>query len=98
MNKKIIGRNLFLLACQIGRKDILQLMPNYLDVNVYLNEANKDGYTGLMMACVNGYKNVCKMLMSSTNIDVNAQSSFDRTAFIIGCEFGNEEIFVRHDS
>ena len=50
------------------------------------------GRTALMLACFNGRKNVVKLLLENSDIDLNARPNHGRTAFGMACHRGHKEV------
>ena len=90
------GMTVFMLACQLGLKEVVKLFLDYSQSkNIDLNAKNSDGWTAFFFACYSGGPEIVKLLLdhsASKNIDFNSKSSGDEfTGFILACGFGTQE-------
>ena len=54
------GRTSFMIACQNGYLDVVQLFLHYSAGGIDVNAKSKFGWTALMLACSGGQKDVVK--------------------------------------
>ena len=93
-NTKAIWNVVFIIACQTGRKDVVQLLLSHSDPKIELNVRDNDGWTAFMWACANRHKDVAKLLLdhSNPNIDLNVRSFTGETAILHACKNGHKNI------
>ena len=75
-------------ACQYRETKVVQLLlKRCKSEESGLNTVNVDGWTTLMVACINGHKDVVQLLLhdSERNIDLNARNNRGWTALMIAC-------------
>ena len=59
-----MGTTAFMMVCDEGQKDIVQLILTHSDQNIDLNMSRfYDGMTALMLACKNGHTEIVKMFL-----------------------------------
>ena len=77
------------LVCNNGQK-----IAVYMLIAHDLNARDAYGFTAFMNACINGHKDVVKLLLdhSDNNIDVNATDNAGWTAFMYACSYGKIEV------
>ena len=92
--KDWIDRSTFMVACEYGHQDVVQLLLNYSDISINLNTENKYGETALLLACQKGHKDVVQLLLdnSERNIDLNARNNLGWTAFMYVCKNGHKDV------
>ena len=65
-----------MLACQIGHKDVVQLLLDQSE-RIELNARDNAGWTALMLACFFGRKNVVKLLLKYPKVvDIKIPDNF----------------------
>ena len=104
--KSSYGDTAFMLACQIGDPDVVQLMLEKSDIGIDLNAKSKDGITAFMYACMQGHrpndKNIFLLLLNNSDkIDVNARDNSGRTAYNLAHRFRYRDVVTlleRHPS
>ena len=57
-----------------------------------INEKFANGWTCLMIAAMNGYVDVCKLLLDQPGIIANAINDDKENAFIIACKRGKDKV------
>merc|ERR1712049_56310 len=50
----------FMVACNFGHKDVVQLLLSCSNKNIDLNARNDNGGTAFKMACTNGHKDIVR--------------------------------------
>ena len=83
------GVNAFILACQNGHAQIVELLmkEQVADPNVQ----SKDGVNAFMMACHNGHTQIVELLLKK-QVDPNAQDKDGVNAFMAACQNGHTQI------
>ena len=82
-------------ACKSGGTKIVQLLLECCNPEEEIGLSTKDesGYTPFMLACMNGHKDVVKLLLDqSERIELNARDHFETTAFMWACQYGNKNV------
>ena len=81
-------------ACKDGLTKIVQLLLecfNYEENG--LNIKDENGFTAMMLACNDGYKDVVELLLNhSKRIDVNARDFNGMTSFMWACQNGHTDV------
>jgi hypothetical protein len=67
--------------------EIINLIDNGIDVNI----KNNDGFTGLMLACINGHFDIVKLIVDK-GADFSIANKDGNTGFHLACEYGHIEI------
>ena len=83
----INGRTAFHHACFNGFSEGIQLFLEQ-SCDIDLNAKDKNGQTGLIIACEMGHSSTAKLLINDKTIDVNAKDKGSKTVFISACENG----------
>ena len=60
-------RTAFMVACDFGHKDVVQLLLRCSDENIDFNARNRQDSTALMLACNNGHKDVVQLLLDHSD-------------------------------
>ena len=82
-------------ACKNGETKIVQLLLecfNYEENG--LNIKDENGFTAMMLACNDGYKDVVELLLNHSNsgIEFNARDHDGKTAFMLACKRCHQDI------
>lgn len=86
----------FLFAASRGNT---QRLRDFLDQGFDADSADYDGRTGLMLACVKGFKDTAEVLLEA-GADPNAKDAFGGTAMWEACQHGHEhlvDLLLRHN-
>ena len=65
----------FFEACWTGKTKVVELLlKHYESEDIDLNARNEYGQTAFISACLNGHKDVVKLLLDNSDIDLNARA------------------------
>ena len=96
--QKTIMTTAFMLACDKGRKDVVQLLLNFsgsdIELNLSLNAKDTHGWTAFIMACMHGRKDVVKLLLNhqARIIELRTKDICGRTPFMFACKNGHKGV------
>merc|ERR1711884_312380 len=81
-------------ACINGETNVVQqLLESPTSEEVGLNIKDHLGFTPLIWACYNGYKDIVKLLLDhSERIELNARNDCEETAFMNACKNGHKNV------
>ena len=83
------------MLCKCGETNVVELLLEHFNCEENgLHIKDEDGFTSFMVACLNGHKDVVKLLLdhSETNIDLNMEANFWMTAFIVACKNEHKDV------
>ena len=89
------GQNAFMVACNNGHRDVVQLLLYFSDKNTDLNARDDKGRTAIMLACYKGHTDVVKLLLNHSkdkHIDLNAKTDYGHTALMFACYEGHIDV------
>ena len=81
----------FIIAAKEGRCNIIELYIEEYSTNpehkFYINHKQKDGWTALLYASMNGFAHLCEYLVKKGKADINHIDKFRRTSLHWACRF-----------
>ena len=88
------GRTPLWAACNLGRKQVVEVLLDKIRDTVDVNQADKDGFTPLLAACLRGHKEIVEVLLDKARdtIDVNQANNKGNTPLLEACAQGLKEI------
>ena len=107
VNLAQIRKNPLLYACTFGKLQVVKLLLDFstisddIDLNVKMcwerspNLRKDPGFTGLMLACLNGHLNVVEFLLDQSktyNIALNARDTLQWTPLLHACRRGQTKV------
>ena len=85
------GASILHVAASGNNQDIVKLLLN--NKNIDVNQSNNNnGFTPLIYACQDGYKEITESLLGREDIDVNQSNKNGDTPLIMACYNGHKEI------
>merc|ERR1712062_396219 len=81
-------------ACKSGKTEIVKLLLEEEEIED-INATDQSGGTAFMWACLNGHKDVVKLLMdhsANKSIQMNARDQDGMTAFMHACKNGRKDV------
>ncbi|ORX49723.1 ankyrin [Piromyces finnis] len=88
IDKKAFGGSDLLIATINNRVKIINLL---LEMNVNIDETNRDGKTPLTIACIKGNENLVDLFLQH-GANVNCKDNMEKTPLIYACEKGYSSI------
>ena len=83
------------MLCKCGETNVVELLLEHFNCEENgLHIKDEDGFTSFTVACLNGHKDVVKLLLhhSETNIDLNMEANYGMTAFIVACKNEHKDV------
>ena len=94
MQKDRSGWTAFMLACNNGQREVVELLLDHSKRTIDFNAKSDFGWTAIMLACRYGRKDVVKLLLehSEGNIDFDAKCDAGCTAFMYANNQGHKDV------
>jgi hypothetical protein len=91
MKKHVLGESFLAAAKRNDKLKVSLLLQKGVDVNY----ANREGWTGLYLACIAGSDSVVELLLAHPQINVNQRTNEGETAFLRACCNGRVQVVRR---